>query len=86
MDNSEVLHKNQQFPLIGSQPLLLMSMGQFDHPFWLNARQMVIKIGALSVSKQAHVRMWVGPTGDDWESPGLPTDTSGKPVGFKRYR
>ena len=43
----------QQFPLIASLPLLLMSMGQFDHPFWFHARPMVTKIGAMSVSKQA---------------------------------
>jgi hypothetical protein len=36
----------------------------------------VTKIGAMSVSKQAHVRMGVDPTGNDWESPGLPTDIS----------
>jgi hypothetical protein len=84
--STSMLTHYQQFPLIASPPLLLMSMGQFDHPFWFNARQMVSKIGAMSVSKQAHVRMWVDPTGDDWESPGLPTDISGKSVGFKRYR
>src|SRR5229473_3376447 len=72
---------SQQFPLIASPPLLLMSMGQFDHPFWFHARPMVTKIGAMSVSKQAYVRMGVDPTGDDWESPGLPTDISGKSVG-----
>jgi len=66
----------QQFPLIASPPLLLMSTGQSDHPCWFNARQMVTKIGAMSVSKQARVRMWVDPTRDDWESPGLPTDIS----------
>src|SRR2546422_5160588 len=75
----------QQFPLLASQPLLLISRGQFDHPFWVNARQMVIKIGAMSVSNQAHVRRWADPTGDDGESPDLPTDTSGEPVGFTRY-
>src|SRR6266446_8989933 len=47
----------QQFPLIASLPLLLMSMGQFDHPFWFHARPIVTKIGAMSVSKQAYVRM-----------------------------
>src|SRR4029450_14074747 len=76
----------QQFPLIASPPLLLMSMGQFDHPFWFNARQMLTKIGAMSVSKQAHIRMGVDSTGDDWESAGLATDISGKSVGFTRYR
>ena len=74
-------------PAHTSPPLLfVMSMGQFDHPFWFNARPMVTKIDAMSVSKQAHVRMGVDSTGDDWESPGLPTDISGKSVGFKRYR
>ena len=51
----------QQFPLIASPPLLLMSMGQFDHPFWFHARPMVTKRGAMSVSKQAYVRMEVDP-------------------------
>ena len=39
----------QQFPLIALQRLSLMSMGPFDHPFWLHARQMVIKIGTTPV-------------------------------------
>src|SRR3989442_6194191 len=80
-----ILSSMQQFPLLASQPLLLISRGQFDHPFWVNARQMVIKIGAMSVSNQAHVRRWADPTGDEGESPDLPTDTSGEPVGFTRY-
>src|SRR5215831_2065835 len=79
--------KRTAIPAHTSPPLLfVMSMGQFDHPFWFNARPMVTKIDAMSVSKQAHVRMGVDSTGDDWESPGLPTDISGKSVGFKRYR
>ena len=39
----------QQFPLIAFQHFPLMSMGQFDHRFWFNASQMVIKRGAMSV-------------------------------------
>ena len=48
---------------------LLMSMGQFGHPCWLDARQTVIKIGDMSVSKQVHFMLWAGPTRDDWKSP-----------------
>ena len=81
------VYASSAIPAHTSPPLLfVMSMGQFDHPFWFNARPMVTKIDAMSVSKQAHVRMGVDSTGDDWESPGLPTDISGKSVGFKRYR
>ena len=58
-------------------------MVQVDHLFWFNARQMVVKIGAMTVSKQAHVRTWADSAGDAGESPSLPTDTSGKPVGLR---
>src|SRR6266571_7785445 len=59
----------QQFPLIALQSILLMSMGQFGHPGWLGARQTVIKIGDISVSKPIHFMLWADPAHDDWQSP-----------------
>jgi hypothetical protein len=46
---SVTVDNQQQFPLIAFQHFPLMSMGQFDHRFWFNASQMVIKRGAMSV-------------------------------------
>ena len=64
-----MIQRSQQFPLIALQPLPLMSMGQFGHPCWLDARQTVINIGDMSVSKQGHFMLWASPTRDDWQSP-----------------
>ena len=63
------LCRRQQFPLIALQSILLMSMGQFGHPGWLGARQTVIKIGDISVSKPIHFMLWADPAHDDWQSP-----------------
>jgi hypothetical protein len=47
---------------------LVMSMGQFEHPLWLDASQMVSKTGNMAVSKQAHVMRWADLTREDWGS------------------
>ena len=60
---------DQQFPLIALQPLPVMSMGQLNHPCWLDACQTVITIGNMLVSKQVHFMLWANPTPDDWKSP-----------------
>jgi len=47
---------------------LVMSMGQFEHPLWLDASQMVSKTGNMAVSKQAHLMRWADLTREDWGS------------------
>ncbi len=47
---------------------LVMSMGQFEHPLWLDASQMGSKTGNMAVSKQAHLMRWVDLTREDWGS------------------
>jgi hypothetical protein len=71
MLNAMVKHQTpwQQFPLIALQSIPLMSMGQFGHPCWLDARQTVINIGDMSVSKPVHFMLWADPARDDWQSP-----------------
>jgi hypothetical protein len=63
------VEKHQQFPLLALQSLPWMSMGQFDHPFWFRASQMVIQMGVMSVSKQAYFMIEADRTPGDWESP-----------------
>ena len=41
----------------------------FGHPGWLGARQTVIKIGDISVSKPIHFMLGADPAHDDWQSP-----------------
>jgi hypothetical protein len=65
----KTLMRRQQFPLIALQPLPVMSMGQLNHPCWLDACQTVITIGNMLVSKQVHFMLWANPTPDDWKSP-----------------
>jgi len=47
---------------------LVMSMGQFEHPLWLDVSQMGSKTGNMAVSKQAHLMRWADLTREDWGS------------------
>jgi len=47
---------------------LVMSMGQFEHPLWLDASHMVSKTGNTAVSKQAHLMRGAELSREDWGS------------------